>query len=246
MQPDSIIPDQTNPQSWNRMSYVRNNPILFNDPTGHMESCEDGDVCRHPTTSPPSVILKIKKDAEENSDELSLNEIGLKLEDYANELDSDPVYNGFRDVGIYGVTAATGAGVTALACIIITGGLCALPVLVGGGFVAGVFAGSYVDEKVSHPGDIYREISRQIEYASTRTSGETSLTITFTHIEGGYVSSATEVPERFRNNNPLTIDSAQYSPERYELHIQGSNKVIVLTPEEAEIVNNFFGGLLFP
>jgi hypothetical protein len=41
LQPDSIIPDQFNPQSWNRYSYVRNNPILFNDPTGHLYCSAD-------------------------------------------------------------------------------------------------------------------------------------------------------------------------------------------------------------
>jgi hypothetical protein len=35
LQPDSIIPDQFNPQSWNRFSYVYNRPVNFNDPTGH-------------------------------------------------------------------------------------------------------------------------------------------------------------------------------------------------------------------
>ena len=35
MQPDTIIPDLSNPQSWNRYSYVQNNPIGYNDPTGH-------------------------------------------------------------------------------------------------------------------------------------------------------------------------------------------------------------------
>jgi hypothetical protein len=36
LQPDTIIPDQTNPQSWNRYSYVTNRPVNANDPTGHM------------------------------------------------------------------------------------------------------------------------------------------------------------------------------------------------------------------
>lgn len=35
LQPDTIIPDLSNPQSWNRFSYVENNPIIKNDPTGH-------------------------------------------------------------------------------------------------------------------------------------------------------------------------------------------------------------------
>jgi RHS repeat-associated protein len=35
LQPDTIIPDQSNPQSWNRFSYVVNNPIRYNDPSGH-------------------------------------------------------------------------------------------------------------------------------------------------------------------------------------------------------------------
>ncbi|HAV77845.1 MAG TPA: hypothetical protein DCX53_10900, partial [Anaerolineae bacterium] len=34
-QPDTIIPGAANPQSWNRYSYVHNNPIRYNDPTGH-------------------------------------------------------------------------------------------------------------------------------------------------------------------------------------------------------------------
>ena len=41
VQPDTIIPDQSNPQSWNRYSYVVNRPISFNDPTGHM--MDEGD-----------------------------------------------------------------------------------------------------------------------------------------------------------------------------------------------------------
>ena len=35
MSADSIIPDPTNPQSFNRYSYTYNNPIRYTDPTGH-------------------------------------------------------------------------------------------------------------------------------------------------------------------------------------------------------------------
>ena len=35
LQPDTVIPDPSNPQGWNRYSYVTNRPVNFNDPTGH-------------------------------------------------------------------------------------------------------------------------------------------------------------------------------------------------------------------
>jgi hypothetical protein len=36
MKPDNIMGNLMNPQSWNKYSYVGNNPVNFNDPTGHM------------------------------------------------------------------------------------------------------------------------------------------------------------------------------------------------------------------
>ena len=35
IQPDTLVPDPLNPQAWNRFSYVYNNPVTFNDPSGH-------------------------------------------------------------------------------------------------------------------------------------------------------------------------------------------------------------------
>ncbi len=41
IQPDTIIPNPSSPQSWNRYSYVLNSPVNLNDPSGH----ESGDMC---------------------------------------------------------------------------------------------------------------------------------------------------------------------------------------------------------
>ena len=41
-QPDTLISGGTNPQVFNRYSYVNNNPINFNDPSGH-RACSDMD-----------------------------------------------------------------------------------------------------------------------------------------------------------------------------------------------------------
>jgi len=49
-QPDRLIPEPYNPQSLNRYSYVRNNPIRYNDPSGNVPiDCYDGSRYCRPT-----------------------------------------------------------------------------------------------------------------------------------------------------------------------------------------------------
>ena len=46
LQPDTVIPDLSNPQGWNRFSYTLNNPIRYNDPSGHKTTCEVDENCK--------------------------------------------------------------------------------------------------------------------------------------------------------------------------------------------------------
>ena len=41
-QPDSLVPNPSNPQAWDRYAYVLNNPIRYTDPSGHREYCDQG------------------------------------------------------------------------------------------------------------------------------------------------------------------------------------------------------------
>jgi RHS repeat-associated protein len=47
---DTLVPDPANPQSYNRYSYVRNNPLGYRDPTGHYE-CHTNGICADIITS---------------------------------------------------------------------------------------------------------------------------------------------------------------------------------------------------
>jgi hypothetical protein len=69
LQPDSLIPDLTNPQAWNRYSYAGNRPVNFNDLTGHcpeeMAECRKilSDLLSQPSASSDKLP---KKDKDEN------------------------------------------------------------------------------------------------------------------------------------------------------------------------------------
>ncbi len=64
IQPDSIVPDPTNPQMLNRYSYVGNTPIVYTDPTGHIRICNA--KCEHDEDKqwslalPPVPVIPLK------------------------------------------------------------------------------------------------------------------------------------------------------------------------------------------
>ncbi|MBV6449396.1 MAG: hypothetical protein MHPDNHAH_00106 [Anaerolineales bacterium] len=45
-QPDTLIPEPYNPQSYNRYSYVKNNPLKYTDPSGHKVTCDVDENCK--------------------------------------------------------------------------------------------------------------------------------------------------------------------------------------------------------
>ena len=45
-QPDSIVPlASQGTQAWDRYAFVNNNPVRYNDPTGHDTECGIGETC---------------------------------------------------------------------------------------------------------------------------------------------------------------------------------------------------------
>ncbi len=58
--PDTIIPDPQNPLDYDRYSYVRNNPVRYNDPSGHKPCSDFG--CSDTPYDPIELAIGIQKD----------------------------------------------------------------------------------------------------------------------------------------------------------------------------------------
>jgi len=85
------------PQSWNRYSYVSNNPVRFNDPTGHVvacgvyeDDCEHGPALPSTPTNPPGGGDSDEDDLEEELDPTVVVFCGSYASDVPGYTISDP------------------------------------------------------------------------------------------------------------------------------------------------------------
>ncbi len=59
-QPDAIVPVESQGiQAWDRYAFVNNNPLRYNDPTGHAQACADGDEGGGCGSSSPKALQMI-------------------------------------------------------------------------------------------------------------------------------------------------------------------------------------------
>ncbi|GAP06337.1 protein containing RHS repeat-associated core domain [Anaerolinea thermolimosa] len=59
VQADTVVPDASNPATFDRFAYTRNNPIRYNDPMGHDVGCSAADPkCKSTNTISPPKITK--------------------------------------------------------------------------------------------------------------------------------------------------------------------------------------------
>ena len=86
IQPDTIIPNPYSSQGWNRYSYVQNNPIRYNDPSGHKPS-------------DPDDYVDYAWERRDAFDDLTLEEYGVELEGDWSRVHKKAVISAVRRIG---------------------------------------------------------------------------------------------------------------------------------------------------
>jgi RHS repeat-associated protein len=81
IQPDSIVPNLLSPQMFNRFSYVGNNPVNFNDPTGHLLNassniCNADGWCGSTGNGSSNFVVGSNSDGHDDEEEEDIPECG--------------------------------------------------------------------------------------------------------------------------------------------------------------------------
>ena len=87
---DTIIPDPGNPADWDRYSYVRNNPLKYNDPSGHaVNDDSQGSGC---STADKCIQAQIKHKNDQIIRQIKSGKIPTDLEGFAQLLEYAAAY----------------------------------------------------------------------------------------------------------------------------------------------------------
>jgi RHS repeat-associated protein len=192
LQPDTLIPDAQNPQAWNRFSYVRNNPILYNDPTGHNEDCGIGENCRrlprkqdqcpinHPSCEEVSTKTKIMPGFSDKPDVSTLDAAADDLREMADAIRDDRWRNflssAVGETAVYGLGAA--GGLLGLKCGY--GAIVCIPVGIAGGVIAGEGASVAAEGTVYADAIVYENVSATLNTVA-KIAGSRGVTIIMEH-----------------------------------------------------------------
>jgi hypothetical protein len=134
IQPDTIIPNPSNPQDWNRYGYARNNPLKYTDPSGH-KACDgagmDG-ACDQSNIASTTLQMKVElkksfgvklkgkwKDKEVEAAYQGVYAVGEKLATFGGSAES-----AFRRVFKNGVNFTRGGEGAGYGCTSVTFGGC--------------------------------------------------------------------------------------------------------------------------
>ena len=91
---DTIVPEPGNLLAWDRYAYVRNNPVRYSDPTGHIIAEPDGP---HEKRKPFVILFQANGDLSwSNSEKQTINDAGLEIGNKFAQIINHDNFNNYK------------------------------------------------------------------------------------------------------------------------------------------------------
>jgi RHS repeat-associated protein len=227
-QADTIIPESTQgTQAWDRYAGMNNNPVRYNDPSGHVACGDDTKYACDGTKHKTSTITR------------SLSELAgvvEDLDDEADEIRNDPMRNALESVlntyfsGLIGIPACT-----------LSAGLCLL-IYATRDYHYNQTIGKAIEDGLYSSADTLNDVANMIISGMAAAGERDYIAVSMTYKPATGPESAVTWSE---NERYLYYDDTPSTPAEYIFHVGGQG-TISLTPQMASLVNLIFGGGLLP